>query len=125
MASQSFASQMNLYTVLVNTLKQYLPEMPHLETLHQELEAVVAEGRVLEDQRGFHEAQLRQNNAQRREMEKKGRELRLRLASSLRGAFGPDSQKLLEFGVKPRAVVRRRRTAKPEEPALGDQAGTQ
>ena len=26
MASQSFASQMNLYTVLVNTLKQYLPE---------------------------------------------------------------------------------------------------
>jgi hypothetical protein len=124
MASQSFAEQMNLSTTLVNTLKEHLTGMPHLAPLHQELEAVITEGRALEDLKGLHTAQLRDTNAQRRELEKRGRELRLRLASALRAAFGPDNLKLLEFGVKPRAVVRRRRATKPEGPTLEDRTTT-
>lgn len=124
MPTQSFADQMNSHTMLVNSLRPRLPEMPHLEGLHQELDEVVTESRTLEDQKGFYEFQLRQTNARRRVLEQKGRELRLRLASGLRSAFGPDSQNLLEFGLKPRAV-RRRRAAKPDEPALEDRAGAQ
>ena len=117
MSSLSFAEELNLNTLLTNNLRPYLGEMPYLGGLHQELDALVTHGRTLEDQRGYHEAQLRHTNAQRRDLEKKGRALRLRLASALRSTYGPDNQKLLEFGVKPRAV-RRRRTTKPEEPPL-------
>lgn len=114
MATQSFAEQMNTSALLVNNLKQYLTDMPHLGGLHGELEALITNGRALEDQRGLHLSLLRDTNAQRRELEKKSRDLRLRIASALRSAFGPDNQKLLEFGVKPR-TARRRRVGKPEE----------
>ncbi|HYG62787.1 MAG TPA: hypothetical protein VEL74_09420 [Thermoanaerobaculia bacterium] len=123
MASLSFAEELNLNTLLTNNLRSHLGEMPHLTGLHNELEGLVSQGRLLEDQRGFYEGQLRHTNAQRRELEKKGRELRQRLASALRSSFGLDNQKLLEFGVKPRAV--RRRRPKPDEPVLEDRADAQ
>ena len=114
MPTLSFPEELNLWEVLSTNLKPHLETMPHLGSLHQEMTGIVVEARGLENLRSFHEAELRETNRKRREIEKKGRELRNRVAAALQSNFGPYSERLLEFGVKPRAQ-RRRKAKKPVE----------
>ncbi len=109
MPTLSFAEQMNLCEVLGTNLTPHLEAMPHLGVYHKELVDLVAMGRTLESQRGFHEAELRETNAKRRDIDQRARNVRSRLAAALQSNFGPTSERLLEFGLKPRA---RRRKAK-------------
>lgn len=86
---------------LHTSLIPHLADLPHLAQDHAALEPILAEVKVLENKQDQAKAQLREVNRRRIELEKEGRKVRNRLASSLRGAFGPESEKLLEFRVQP------------------------
>jgi len=69
----------------------------------------------MQDQRDAHKAILQDLNQQRRTLAGHARQLQNRLAAGLRNAFDLDSEKLVEFGIKPhRKVLRRSRATKVE-----------
>ena len=54
---------------------------------------------------------LQETVRQRQDLEKRGRDLRLRVAAILRGSFGFNNQTLLAFGLKPRRPRRKKTPA--------------
>lgn len=107
MATQSFKEKLASWEVMSTNLKAQLDQVPYLSEDQAALEALLAEGRGLEAQQGMYIAALRETNRKRVVLEIRGDEMRERMAGSLRGKFGPTSQRLHEFGVRPR--TRRRR----------------
>lgn len=112
MATQSLKEKIIQWKVLSTNLKARLPEMPHLEADVKVFEELIASAESLESQQGIYTARLRETNKERIELEKRTRAVRNRLAASLQGVYGPESQTLHEFGVKPR--VRTRKKAQEE-----------
>jgi len=103
---------------MVDTLQPKLADMPHLSADHAALAAILAQGRDLEKRQDIARAELLDVNRQRKEMIQQGADVRDRLARSLQGALGSKSEKLVEFGVKPRPrVIRRKRLTKAEKAA--------
>jgi chromosome segregation ATPase len=102
MPTQSLREKISVWKVLSTNLKARLPELPHLTEHVTLFEELVTSAEALESQQGIYIARLRETNKERTELEKRARTLRNRLAASLQGAYGPDSQTLHEFGVKPR-----------------------
>ncbi len=113
MATPTFKAKITSWSTLNQNLKAQLPTLPHLQGQQQDLEQLIADAHGLEAQQTVQTAALRETNRQRFDLEKRGDDLRERLAGSLRGQFGPKDMKLLEFGVKPKAE--RRRTAPTPE----------
>lgn len=114
MATPSFKEKLVGWEVLSQNLKAQLSEIPHLQSQQEALAQLVAEGRNLQALQGMHAAALRDTNRQRFNLEKRGDEMRERLAGALRGQFGPKDTRLLEFGLKPKAE-RRRASLTPEQ----------
>ncbi|HEX3555325.1 MAG TPA: hypothetical protein VIA62_19035 [Thermoanaerobaculia bacterium] len=99
---------------LANTnVKPHLAEMPQVQPLQAELEAVIVEARSLDSRQELARSQARDLTRQRQDIEKRGEDLRRRIASHLRGTFGFTSEQLVQFGVNPRPRVSRRK--KPVE----------
>ena len=130
MPTRTFPEQIGDWKILNENLKARLSEIPLLAPLHAELEEQIAEAERLESEQEVHKMRLRITNEKRTEVEVRGRNLRSRLTSMLRGQFGSKSNELLQFGVKPRATARRRKpeaapAAAPEpQPAPAATAGT-
>lgn len=118
MRADSFAKKVNSWEVLINNVKPHLPEMPYLQSFHDELETLLAAAKLLGSQQEDARAQLRDLTFQRQEMEKKGDRLWSRAAAHLRANFGFTSEQLVRFGLnpRPRAEKLRRRKKKAEEP---------
>ena len=95
-------------------VKPRLPELPQLEPTVQELDAVIFEGRVLQDIQETHRKQLRETTQRSKELGRRGRSLRNRLVVGLQGAYGVDSFELLGFGINPRLPAKRNRPTKAE-----------
>jgi hypothetical protein len=87
--------------------------MQHLVAFQADLEAWLAEARVLESQQELQTARLRENSAQGRLGEVRGLELRTRAAGHLLGQFGPKAKTLHEFGIRPRRPPRPARLEQP------------
>ena len=83
-------------------LKPLLANMPHLADLHGELEKVIAQSEELDARSEALKAESREVNANRDKLARSGDELRSRLGASLQTAYGFKSEKLIEFGLKPR-----------------------
>jgi len=98
-----FDSQLNAWESMVENLKAHLAEMPNLATDHATLTGLVGQARALQAQQDIHLSNLRDVVAQRNELAKQARKARNRLAAGLQSAFDHESDKLLAFGVKPRA----------------------
>jgi hypothetical protein len=103
---------------------------PHLEKLapfagqHSGLENLTVEAESLQVRQKALRAELQDLNRRRAEVAKTGEELRTRLAAVLQAELGFTSEKLIEFGVKPRRPrVRSRKAAEPQ-PAQAQQPGT-
>lgn len=107
------------WKVMSAGLKPLLGEMPHLATMHSELENVTLQSEELDARSEALKAESREVNRLREELAKTGDDLRLRLAAALQNVHGFRSEKLLEFGVKPRRTrgKDRKPRARPTTPA--------
>ncbi len=104
--------------VLVSTnLKPHLADMPQVQPLNVELEALIGEAHDVDGRLELARGQARDLTHQRQDIEKRGEALRLRIASHLRGTFGFTSEQLVQFGINPRPrVTRRKKTAETPAP---------
>jgi len=74
--------------------------------------------RDLESRKDLANAELQEINSQRRFLGDQGRELRNRLAGALRHILGPESKRLLRYGLQPQPQeTTRRRILSPAERA--------
>jgi hypothetical protein len=88
-----------------------LPEMPHLSGMHTELAGIIARSEELDARHEALKAETRELNRIRLELAKTGDDLRNRLGAALQTVHGFKSEKLIEFGLKPRRA--RGRDKKP------------
>ena len=121
-SAKEFSKKITNWDLTNTNVKPHLAEMPQVQPLQVELEAVIAEGRALDSQQEVARSQARDLNNQRLDIEKRGENLRRRIASHLRGTFGFTSEQLIQFGVNPRPRNTRRKKAEgkpaPETPAV-------
>jgi hypothetical protein len=90
---------------IANSLKGRLGEGGDLQSLtdfQSQLEAWLNEARALEVQQELDTSRLRKTTELRRQIRRRGVDLRGRAAAHLQGHFGKKSQDLREFGLQPR-----------------------
>ena len=98
----AFAKKVVEWELLIVNLRPYLAEMPFLQSIVTDLEALVAEGKALNSVQEIARGQLQDSVHRRQGVEKTGEVLRRRAASLLRGTLGFSSDDLVKFGVRPR-----------------------
>ena len=90
------------WKVIAAALRPLLAEMPHLTELHTQLEGIIARSEELNGRIEALKAESQEINRIREELAKAGDDLRNRLGATLRTVHGFRSEKLIEFGLKPR-----------------------
>lgn len=90
------------WKVMGVNLKPQLETMPQLTTRYNELLKNTSDAETLETRQAQLMADLREVNSQRRSLFKTGEELRNRIGAVLRAEHGFSSERLLEFGLKPK-----------------------
>ncbi len=111
MAGYTLAKYIADWDLLLGALRPRLADLPYLNPHSQELESLLAEARSLDQEQQDLRGRLQDTVKRRREVERRGRDLRTRLAAQLRGALGFDNDTLLGFGVPPRRPARRKKAA--------------
>jgi len=71
-----------------------LPELPQLEPTVQQLEGVVVEGKEIQSIQDVQRSDLRETNRRSRDLRRRGRSLRNKLAAGVQSVFGVDSMAL-------------------------------
>src|SRR5215813_6826766 len=104
------------WQAMYDTLASHLIDMPQFTADHKALGDVLAQARDLEKAQDTVTSQLRDINQQRRTLIQQGKDLRSRLGFGLKGVLGQQNEKLIEFGVKPRARTRRKKAQPIPEP---------
>ena len=99
------------WKVIHAAINPTLPEMPHLSALHTELGNVIARSEELDARNEALKAEAREVNRIRLELAATGDDLRNRLGAAIQTLHGFKSEKLIEFGLKPRRA--RGRDRKP------------
>jgi len=115
MRLKSYSGKINAWEVLVTSLLARLAEWPFLEPLYNELVALVADLRVVVLQQEAARAQFHDAVGRRQEMERRGADLRTRLAAHLKAQLGFRNDQLRQFGLNPLPRATRRKIE--EEPA--------
>lgn len=114
MATETLSKKLGGWDALNANVKARLQEMPQLDPMVKELDAVLIEGRELQGVQDVHRRQLRETTQRVKDLERRGRKIRNQLVAGLQSAFGVDNMVLVEFGVEPRLPQRRNRLT-PEE----------
>jgi hypothetical protein len=114
MRLKAYSGKINAWEVLVTSLLARLAEWPFLEPLYNELVALVADLRVLVLQQEAARAQFHEAIGRRQEMERRGADLRTRLAAHLKAQLGFRNDQLRQFGLNPLPRATRRKIE--EEP---------
>jgi hypothetical protein len=83
-------------------LKSQLDAMPQLTGRYNEFLKITSDAEGLENRQAQLKADLREVNRQRRDIFKTGEDLRNRIGAILKAEHGFTSERLLEFGLKPR-----------------------
>ena len=118
-APLSFKASLSAWRSMAGNLAAHLDEMPQLRDLQEALQAIVDRGTALIVESSAHEASLRAVNHEKTVVFEEGRELRNQLAVGLQAAMGLHSERLLEFGVRPRPrETRRNRPSRAERAEL-------
>ena len=113
MQAKLYSGRITVWDVLVKTLEARVEEWSFLKPLYQELLALVEESKAIVVQQEAARAQLHDAISKRRALEKRGAELRTRLAAHLKAQLGFRSEQLRQFGLNP--LVRSRRQPAEEE----------
>ncbi|HSS52017.1 MAG TPA: hypothetical protein VLX28_24005 [Thermoanaerobaculia bacterium] len=112
-----FGAKSTNWALVSTNLKPHLADMPQVQPLQAELEALIGEAHDVDGRQELARGQARDLTHQRQDIEKRGEDLRRRIASHLRGTFGFTSEQLVQFGVNPRPrVTRRKKTTETPAP---------
>lgn len=103
-----YSQNVNSWDVLVSSLEARLGELDWLRPLYEELLALVAELRGLVVEQEAARAQFHDLIARRQKLEKRGLELRGRIAAHLKAHLGFRNEQLRQFGLNPLPRVIRR-----------------
>jgi hypothetical protein len=115
MSTDTLSKEIGGWQATVTNIKTRLPELPQLGPTVQELEGVIVEGEEIQSIQDVQRSELRETNRRSREVRRRGRSLRNKLAAGVQSVFGVDSMALLAFGVKPRLPKSRRRLTPDEK----------
>jgi len=129
----TLAAKIDRWEGMTNNLLPILDEVPQLKAAHGQLQQKIADAKTLRDHLRSVKADVQGSTTQRKEMMAAGEELFSRLSLGLRSAFGPKSDRLAAFTVKPRKTGRPSKpvpappaaeaTAAPASEATKEQAG--
>jgi hypothetical protein len=103
------------WELLDTALRPHLPDMPYLTDKATELQALIVEAKGMDTRQQDLRGSLQETVRQRQDLEKRGKDLHLRVAAILRGNFGFDNQTLLAFGLKPRRPRRKKTLADAQQ----------
>jgi hypothetical protein len=117
MSTETLSKEIGGWEAVITNIKARLPELPQLGPAVQELEGVVVEGKDIQSIQDVQRSELRETNRRSRDLRRRGRSIRHRLAAGVQSAFGVDSMALVAFGVKPRLQKSRRRLTPDEKVA--------
>ncbi|MFL6292889.1 MAG: hypothetical protein ACJ759_18500 [Thermoanaerobaculia bacterium] len=120
--SKMYSGKVTAWDVLVTTLEDRLDEWSFLRPLYQELLSLVAESKAIVIQQEAARAQFHEAIGKRQNLEKRGAELRSRLAAHLKAQLGFRNEQLRQFGLNP--VLRTRRQP-VEEKVKGKRSAAQ
>jgi len=99
-------------------LQPQLDKLPQLTGRYNELVKMASDADVLETRQAQLTADLQEVNHQRRDLLKSGEDLRNRIGAALKAEHGFTSERLLEFGLKPRrSRGRSKKTTEQPTPA--------
>jgi hypothetical protein len=115
MATDGLSMNIGNWDAMTLNVKERLPELSQLEPTVQELDAVILEGRQLQGIQETHRKQLRETNQRRKDLVRRGRSLRNKLAAGLQSIYGVESFELLGFGLPPRLPKRLNRLTKAQK----------
>ncbi len=115
MSTDTLSKEIGGWQASVTNIKARLPELPQLGPTVEELEGVIVEGAEIQSIQDVQRSELRETNRRSREIRRRGRSLRNKLAAGVQSVFGVDSMALLAFGVKPRLPKPRRRLTPDEK----------
>ena len=109
-----YSGKITSWDVLVSSLLAKLAEWPFLVPLYNELLALVADLRVLVLQQEAARAQFHEAIGRRQEMERRGADLRSRIAAHLKAQLGFRNDQLRQFGLNPLPRATRRKFEEEE-----------
>jgi len=113
----TFAKKITEWELLSANIKPHLADMPYLQDIVTQLDALIAEAKGFDSQQEVARGQLTDVVHRRQVAEKLGETLRSRAASHLKGSLGFTSDDLVKFGVRPRKTgPRGPRKTKPATP---------
>lgn len=107
------------WKVMTTGLEPQLGELPLLAPLHTELKGITLQSEELDARHEALKAETQEINRTRDEIAARGDELRNRIAATLKTVHGFDSERLIEFGIRPkrgrgRDKKARKRRGQPE-----------
>jgi hypothetical protein len=109
----SLSNVLNAWERLLNGAASYPGDFQWLEACRVQLAAELSDIRELQARRAALRAEMRQSTRALKVFLARGRELAARIRAGVRFQYGPASEKLLVFGMKP---VRRRKPTGKETP---------
>ena len=115
MNARMFSGRINAWEVLAASLAAWLGDMPFLQPLFNELQGLITEARGTVVEQEAARAQFHEAIGKRQDLERRGEELRLRLAAHLKAQLGFRNEQLRQFGLNPLPRLRRRNGNNTEE----------
>ena len=107
------------------TMRANSADLPHLEISIARLEALLAQGLDLTKEQAIFQAGKQEKTQQLQTVLTEGTRLATVLRSALKAHYGPSSEKLAEFGLKPFRGRKARQAPEPDpEVPAGPQVGT-
>jgi hypothetical protein len=116
MSNKTLAVTLANWEFLIANLELHQDELPGLQSSREELIAFVDAARATGAEQIEAEGAVSDIIARRRGVTRDGNHLQQYIAAVLRKELGPSSPRLLQFGVRPRALQRLPPTATPEIP---------
>jgi hypothetical protein len=106
--SRVYSGKINAWDVLVKSLEARLGDWPFMQPLFDELLSLIAESRAMVLQQEAARAQFHEAIGKRKDLEKRGAELRTRIAAHLKAQLGFRNEQLRQFGLSPLPRIRRK-----------------
>jgi hypothetical protein len=116
--TNTFGDKLANWKLIAGSVSPRLTEMPHLQPIHTDLQALIAEAEALELEQETIRGRLRELSKQRTTITRRGQALRARVAAHLKGSLGFTSNELIQHGLNPlktegRARPVRKKNAEP------------
>jgi hypothetical protein len=106
----SFGEKIATWDALSTAAKPHLTDNPQATADQAGFETLIGQIKVLAAEQEALTAQLRDANKSRQAAQKQGHRMRNHLVSHLKSKFGPDSEMLREFGLRPQGRRVRRKS---------------